>query len=49
MKDDRLLRLIASILLLSFCAPIAGCGRKPDDSQSDESSEITYTQLEMVN
>ena len=46
MKDDRLLRLIASILLLSFCAPIAGCGRKPDDSQSVESTDITDTQIE---
>lgn len=45
MKDDRFIKLLACLLIFSFCAPLASCKKDSDNSQNPDYSEISETQV----
>lgn len=46
MRNNRLVKLLTGLLIISFCTQLASCGKKPADPQDPDSYETTDTQIE---
>ena len=48
MKDNRSIKVLTGILLISLCAQLTACGKSSDETQSFETIEITDIQTEIT-